>query len=101
LKTRPREYKSDFARRYYGEGKAEGRAEGKAEGKAEGRAEGKAEGKAEGEAKAILAVLAARGIPVPEEARLRIVECTDLERLEAWVPRAVIAESVDELFDEA
>jgi hypothetical protein len=37
---------------------------------------------------------------VPEEARVRISECTDLELLESWVPRAVTAASVDELFDE-
>jgi predicted transposase YdaD len=33
------EYQSDFARRYYGQGKAEGRMEGRAEGKTEGRME--------------------------------------------------------------
>jgi hypothetical protein len=45
LKTRAREYKSDFARRYYGQGKAEGKAG------------------------AVLDVLSARGIDVPEQAR--------------------------------
>jgi hypothetical protein len=72
VETRNREYKSDFARGY----------------------------EARGEAKAVLAVLATRGIAVPEEARVRISECTDLELLESWVPRAVTAASVDELFDE-
>ena len=31
------EYRSDFARKYYGEGKAEGEAKGKAEGEAKGK----------------------------------------------------------------
>jgi hypothetical protein len=74
LKTRPGEYKSDFARRYYGEGKAEG------------------------EAKAILAVLSARGVEVPEQERARISECTDLELLDSWVRRAATADSIEDLF---
>jgi hypothetical protein len=68
------EYKSNFARRYYSEGEAKG------------------------EAKAIMAILSARGIAVPEDAGRRIGECTDLDLLEVWVRRAVTAESVDDLF---
>ena len=78
-RTPRREYKSEFARRYYGQGKAEG--------------------KAEGEAHAVLAVLAARGFDVSEEVRARIGECTDLVQLESWVSRAVTVDSVEELFD--
>jgi hypothetical protein len=78
-----REYKSDYARHYYGRGKAEG----------------EAEGKAEGEAKMLLAVLSARGIDVPEDARIRIAECTDLDQLEAWGRRAATADSINDLFD--
>lgn len=73
------EYQSDFARRYYGQGRTEGRAE--------------------GEAKALLALLEARGLDVPADGRARITECTDLDQLEAWVRRAVSVESIDELFD--
>jgi hypothetical protein len=80
MKTRGREYKSDFARRYYGQGMAAGRAE--------------------GEAAAVLAVLSAREIDVPEQARVRISECTDLARLESWVRRAVTACSVEDLFEQ-
>ena len=76
MKTRDREYKSDFARGYYDQGEARG------------------------EAKAVLAVLSARGIDVPEEVRVRIWECTDLALLESWVRRAVTVASIDELFDE-
>ena len=64
-----------------------------------GRAEGKAEGKAEGEAVALLTVLDARGFSVPQEARERITECTDLDQLDLWIRRAVTADSVGDLFD--
>ncbi|GAA4636227.1 hypothetical protein GCM10023196_085130 [Actinoallomurus vinaceus] len=73
-------YKSDFARRYFHEGKTEG--------------------KAEGQADMVLAVLSARGIVVPDEARARIVECTDLEQLVEWGRRAATAQSIDDVFDQ-
>jgi hypothetical protein len=68
------EYKSDFARRYYGQGRTEG------------------------EAKALLGFLDARGIDVPDAARERIMQCTDLDQLEIWVRRAATVSTVDELF---
>ena len=46
----------------------------------------------------MLAVLEARGIDGPDEARTRIVECTDLEQLDTWVRRAATAESIDDPF---
>ena len=64
------EYQSDFARRYYGEGRTE----------------------------AVLEVLGARGIPVTEADRVRIVGCTDLDQIAVWLRRVATAESVDELF---
>jgi hypothetical protein len=73
------EYQSDFARRYF--------------------AQGKTEGKTEGEAAALLAVLAARGIEVPAEARDRITGCTDLDQLDTWVRRASTASSIGDLFE--
>ena len=76
------EYKSDFARRYYGQG----------------RTEGLEEGRAEGEARALLGFLAARGVDVPHSARERIMRCTDLDQLETWVRRAATVSTVDELF---
>ncbi|GAA2069783.1 hypothetical protein [Actinomadura alba] len=79
MTARTREYKSDFFRRAYGEGKAEG--------------------KAEGEAKAILEVLAARDLTLSEEARVRITSCTDLDQLENWIRRVATVESVEDLFD--
>ena len=57
-------------------------------------------GRAEGEARALLAVLRARGISVPDSARERILGQKDPERLERWVERAAVAASVDEVIDE-
>jgi hypothetical protein len=78
---------SPFAREHYGRGKDEG------------LAEGRAEGRAEGEAQAILRVLAARRIEVPEDARVRIRECTDQRQLDTWLDRALVAMAVTDLFD--
>lgn len=44
-------------------------------------------------------MLAARGIDVPDDARTRITECSDLDQLDAWIGRATTATSVQELFD--
>ena len=70
VRTGTYEYQSDFARGYVAQGRAD----------------------------AVLTVLAARGVEVPEPARARITGCADLGRLDAWVRRAVTAHSVDELF---
>ena len=78
------EYQSDFARRYV----------------AQGRAEGREAGEAAGRAHALLAVLAARGLEVPEEVRARIVGCPDLARLDSWLARAVTARSAAEVVRE-
>ncbi|GAA3925421.1 hypothetical protein GCM10023085_03390 [Actinomadura viridis] len=69
------EYKSEFARGYFSEGKLEG------------------------EANALLRVLKARGIEVEDETAERIRNCTDAAQLETWIERAVTADSVHELFD--
>lgn len=65
------EYASEFVRRHVFQGRAQGRAR--------------------GEATAVLAVLDARGIAVPDDLRARIAECTDLEQLDTWVRRAATA----------
>ncbi|MBB4906838.1 hypothetical protein [Actinophytocola algeriensis] len=78
MSTGTYEYKSEFARRYYGQGREEGRAE--------------------GEARAVLGVLEVRGISVPDAARERIMQCLDLEQLETWVRRAVTVSTIEELF---
>jgi len=57
-----------------------------------------AKGEANGRAHAILAVLEARGLRASDEARARILACTDSAQLEAWIRKAVAITSVDELF---
>ncbi|MEU4157716.1 hypothetical protein [Actinoplanes sp. NPDC026670] len=58
---------------------------------------GKAEGRAAGKARALFLVLSARGIEVSDEVRATIAACTDLEQLELWLRRAVVAERVEDL----
>jgi len=82
MTTRTYEYQSDFARRH----------------RSQGRAEGEAEGRAEAKVMAVLAVLDTRGIEVPDDARARITQCSDLHQLDTWVRRAVTADSVQDLF---
>jgi hypothetical protein len=57
----------------------------------------RAEGKAEGEGEAILTVLDARGVSVPDAVRDEILACTDLTQLNRWLRRAVSASTADEV----
>ncbi|MFJ9666397.1 hypothetical protein ACIRPP_17555 [Streptomyces sp. NPDC101219] len=57
------------------------------------------EGKAEGEARGILRVLEVRGIPVSDEVRQRITDCTDLDVLGDWLDRSGTVERAEDLFD--
>lgn len=52
----------------------------------------------EGQAGAILAVLAARGIPVADEARVRIETTAEARMLDRWLARVSSVSSVEELF---
>jgi hypothetical protein len=58
------------------------------------------QGHAEGEARALLTVLRARGIAVPDAVRERILAQKDSERLECWLVKASVAASVAEVIDE-
>jgi hypothetical protein len=80
--TRTYEYQSEFVRSYV----------------FQGRAEGREEGRAEGEATAVLAVLDARGIAVPDDDGARIKGCSDLDQLDTWIRRAATADSISDLF---
>jgi hypothetical protein len=62
-------------------------------------AEGQARGEARGEAKAVLAILDARGIEVPDDLRDEVVNCTDLDRLDTWLRRAATADTIEDLGD--
>ncbi len=70
-------YQSDFARRYFSAGEAQG--------------------EAKGEAYAVLAVLDARGIDVPDKIRAEIAGCTDLDRLGGWIRQAATAHKIEDL----
>jgi hypothetical protein len=77
-------YQSDFAKHYYGQGRDEGRVE----------------GRVEEAARALLTVLRARNVAVPEAVRERIMAQRDPERLERWLEKAAVAASVAEVVDE-
>ena len=68
------EYQSDFAKKYVDQGRVEGRAE--------------------GEARALLTALRVRGIAVSEAAREQILAQKDLEQLERWLEKAIVATSL-------
>jgi hypothetical protein len=74
------EYQSDFAKKYYGQGRTEGRVE--------------------EAARAVLTVLQARSIAVPDAARDRVLTQKDPARLERWLAKAAVASSLAEVIDE-
>lgn len=78
-----REFQSEFAKRYVAAGKAAGKAEGKAAGKAE----------------SVLRILARRGIEVTEVQRALVLGSADVEELERWLDRAIVAQSADQVFE--
>jgi hypothetical protein len=62
------------------------------------QARGVAIGRAEGEAASVLKILAARGIPVTEAQRARVLACTDVATLDGFIARAVVVTTAEELF---
>ncbi|WP_432924483.1 hypothetical protein ACQPZZ_29675 [Microbispora sp. CA-135349] len=56
--------------------------------------------KDQGRAEALLIMLDARGLEISDDARERIQRCEDTNQLEAWVRKAAVVTSADELFDE-
>jgi hypothetical protein len=73
----------------------EGERKGRLEGLLEGEAKGEARGEAKGKAEALLAVLAARGLPVTPEDQARVRACTDTALLDRWIAAAVSAPSAE------
>jgi hypothetical protein len=59
------------------------------------------EGRTETRADAVLTVLRVRGLAVPDAARRQIQAERDLARLERWLERAIVANSVAEVIDDA
>jgi Uma2 family endonuclease len=72
----------------------------KVQSRREGRREGQREGKRERGAAALLAVLAARGIPLTERDRARILGEQDPDRVLAWIARAATCSTLAEVLDE-
>jgi hypothetical protein len=66
----------------------------------EGKAEARAEARTETQAHAVLTVLRVRGIAVPDAARERILAQKDLQRLERWHEKAIVATSIGEVIDD-
>jgi hypothetical protein len=64
----------------------------------EGLEKGIEKGTLKGQAQAVLNVLEARGVAVPEAARARILSCTDAALLKSWLLRAFTAAAADDLF---
>ena len=90
------EHRAEELMRSYGEELIErGRQRGLEEGLARGREEGVTRGRAE----SILRILAARGVPVGEEARQRILTCTDTATLDRWFDKALNATTLSGVLD--
>ncbi|MQY16358.1 hypothetical protein SRB5_65560 [Streptomyces sp. RB5] len=69
-------------------------------GKAEGEAESRADAYARGLATGIVRVLTARGLPLCEEARRRIMACTDPDTLTRWLDATVHVAYAEAVFAE-
>jgi len=76
---------------------AEGKAAGFAEGETAGFSRGETAGFAKGKVQAVLAILAARGIPVSSDARAFVEACKEAAMLDRWIARATTAASVEEV----
>ncbi|GAA2583367.1 hypothetical protein GCM10010399_11490 [Dactylosporangium fulvum] len=73
MTTTTHRHQSNFARRYFSAGEAHG------------------------EVSAVLAILDARGVEIPEQIRAEIAGCTDLDRLDSWIRQAATADKIQNL----
>lgn len=96
------EYRSDFARHYFGKGQDAGREAGRAEGREEGRAEGRAQGAAVGRVEAkiddLIRIVRVRGLVLSPVQVERIRGTVDLEQLDTWIDRAVVVDDAGAIF---
>jgi hypothetical protein len=74
------QFQSDFAKTYFGKGRAEGEATGMAQ--------------------AVLEVLTARGVRVTKSARAQVLGCSDVEVIRGWLQRALVVTRASEMFEE-
>jgi predicted transposase/invertase (TIGR01784 family) len=76
---------------------ADGHQTGLEQGHKAGLEQGHKAGLAEGKASAIVTILTARGLPISEQVRARIVQCQDVVLLERWLTQALTVASADDL----
>lgn len=60
-------------------------------------ADREARGEARGESNALLTIIETRGLPISENERREIEDCTDLDRLRTWIKLALNAPSVSDI----
>jgi predicted transposase YdaD len=96
---RAEELKMNILDEHFERGRQQGVAQGKIEGKVEGKIEGKVEGIAEGKAGALLQLLSARGVPIDDASRQRIMSCRDIATLDLWFSRALKATHLSEVLE--
>ena len=72
----------------------------KAELRAEGEARGVALGEASGEARLLVRILHRRGFVLSADLAARVLATTDIERIERWADRALVAATLDAVFVE-
>ncbi|KFA91696.1 hypothetical protein Q664_20375 [Archangium violaceum Cb vi76] len=65
-----------------------------------GRQEGREQGLQHGLSVGILRILTARGVPVDDAVRQRILTCTDMATLDRWFDRALNATTLSDVLDE-
>ncbi len=95
------EQRAEELMRSYGEELIEqGRQQGLARGREEGLAQGLQRGLTRGRAEDVLRVLSARGVHADEQARQRILTCTDVATLDRWFERSLNATTLSEVLDD-
>ncbi|QSQ25868.1 Rpn family recombination-promoting nuclease/putative transposase [Pyxidicoccus parkwayensis] len=90
------EQRAEEMMRSYGEELIE---KGRQEGLASGLERGLARGVIRGRAESILRLLTARGLPVDEQTRQRILNCTDVATLDRWFDKALHATTLTDVLD--
>jgi hypothetical protein len=66
----------------------------------QGLQQGLARGRAEGRAEGVVRILAAHGVHLDDEARRRILSCSDLDTLDLWFERALRATSLSDVLED-
>jgi hypothetical protein len=69
-------------------------------GRQQGLEQGLAQGRLRGRAEDVLRILTVRGVHVSDEARQRILTCTDLATLDRWFDRALSATTLSDALEE-